>query len=51
MASITDVVLIEKARIQALALFERDADLSQPEHALLAEAFERFWGAGQGDVS
>lgn len=51
MASISDVALIEKARIQAHALFERDPDLSQPEHALLAEAFERFWGAGKGDVS
>ncbi|MBK8782992.1 MAG: hypothetical protein IPO22_14560 [Anaerolineales bacterium] len=32
--------LIEKAREQAQALFERDPELSQPEHALLAEAFE-----------
>jgi ATP-dependent DNA helicase RecG len=51
MASITDVKLIEKAREQAQALFARDPELSQPEHALLAEAFERFWGAGKGDVS
>jgi ATP-dependent DNA helicase RecG len=51
MASITDVALIEKARLQAQALFERDPDLSQPGHALLAEAFERFWGDGSGDVS
>jgi ATP-dependent DNA helicase RecG len=51
MASITDVALIEKARTQAQGLFERDPYLEQPEHALLAEAFERFWGAGKGDVS
>ncbi|MGE5251959.1 MAG: ATP-dependent DNA helicase RecG [Bacteroidota bacterium] len=51
MASLTDVALIEKARSQAQALFERDADLSQPEHSLLAEAFDRFWGTGGGDVS
>jgi len=51
MASITDLVLIEKARTQAQALFERDPYLEQAEHALLAEAFERFWGAGKGDVS
>jgi ATP-dependent DNA helicase RecG len=51
MASITDVPLIEKARTQAQALFERDPYLEQPEHALLAEAFERFWGEGKGDVS
>jgi ATP-dependent DNA helicase RecG len=51
MASITDVKLIEKARLQAQNLFEQDADLKQPEHALLAEAFGRFWGEGRGDVS
>jgi ATP-dependent DNA helicase RecG len=51
MASITDVKLIEKARTEAQKLFELDAELSKPEHALLAEAFERFWGEGKGDVS
>jgi ATP-dependent DNA helicase RecG len=51
MASITDVVLIEKARTQAQILFEKDPELKLPEHALLAEAFERFWGEGKGDVS
>jgi ATP-dependent DNA helicase RecG len=51
MASITDVQLIERARQQAQNLFERDPYLHQPEHALLAEAFERFWGDGKGDVS
>jgi ATP-dependent DNA helicase RecG len=51
MASLTDVKLIEKARVQAQSLFEQDADLSKPEHALLSEAFGRFWGEGKGDVS
>ena len=51
MASITDVKLIEKARVQAQKLFEQDPYLNQPEHALLAEAFGRFWGDGKGDVS
>jgi ATP-dependent DNA helicase RecG len=51
MASITDVALIEKARGQAQQLFELDADLTRPEHALLSEAFERFWNGGKGDVS
>ncbi|MFZ5885509.1 MAG: ATP-dependent DNA helicase RecG [Chloroflexota bacterium] len=51
MASITDLQLIEKARTQAQAVFEKDADLSLPEHALLAEALRRFWGEGKGDVS
>jgi len=51
MASLTDVALIEKARKHAAELFALDADLSQPAHALLAEAFNRFWGKGKGDVS
>ena len=51
MASITDVALIEKARNQAQKLFEQDEDLQKPEHALLAESLQRFWGASKGDVS
>ena len=61
MASLTDVHMIEKARLQAQALFERDADLQMPENQLLAEALGRFWGGttnaairsggGKGDVS
>jgi len=51
MANITNLTLIEKARAQAQALFERDPNLEQPEHALLKEAFQRFWNAGKGDVS
>ena len=51
MASLTDVDLIEDARSHAQKLFETDANLVQPEHALLAEALDRFWGGGTGDVS
>jgi len=51
MASLSDVKLIEKARGQAQSLFELDPDLSKPEHALLSEAFGRFWDGGKGDVS
>jgi ATP-dependent DNA helicase RecG len=51
MASLTDVQLIEKARSFAQQLFNEDANLQKPEHALLAEALERFWGDGKGDVS
>jgi ATP-dependent DNA helicase RecG len=51
MASITDVKLIEKARLQAQSVFDKDPDLSQPENTLLAEALGRFWGEGKGDVS
>jgi ATP-dependent DNA helicase RecG len=51
MASLTDVDLIEDARSHAQTLFDTDANLEQPEHALLSEALERFWGDGKGDVS
>ncbi len=51
MASLTDVGLIEKARLQAQRLFEDDPDLRKPEFALLGETLNRFWGRGQGDVS
>ncbi len=51
MASLTDVGLIEDARTQAQQLFKEDAKLEKPENTLLAEALERFWGDGKGDVS
>lgn len=51
MASLTDVQMIEKARLHASDLFEIDAELKLPENQLLAEALERFWGAGKGDIS
>ena len=51
MASITDVALIEKARNQAQHLFEKDPELNQPEHTLLAEAFQRFWNGTKSDLS
>ena len=51
MASLGDTALIEKARVQAQALFARDPDLKAPENSLLAEALGRFWGNGKGDVS
>jgi ATP-dependent DNA helicase RecG len=51
MASLTDVHLIEKARREAQALFERDPDLSQPEHQLLASSMQRFWEGVTGDIS
>ncbi|GAP06791.1 ATP-dependent DNA helicase RecG [Anaerolinea thermolimosa] len=51
MAKLTDVKLIEKARQQAQAIFEKDPDLAAPEHAALTERLNRFWGAGRGDIS
>jgi ATP-dependent DNA helicase RecG len=50
MASLTDIDLIEKARHHAQKMFEIDAELTAPEHALLAEALNRFWG-DKGDRS
>ena len=51
MANLSDVRLIEKARQQALALFERDPELTASEDLDLAQTFQRFWKAGRGDVS
>jgi ATP-dependent DNA helicase RecG len=51
MASLTDLPLIEKARLQAQKLFEVDPDLQQPQDSLLAEALQRFWGSTPADVS
>ncbi len=50
MATLTDVALIEKARSHAKTMFEIDPELQAPEHALLAEALNRFWGT-TGDKS
>ncbi len=51
MASLSDLHLIEEARKHASDLFAKDPALSQPEHALLEDALNRFWANGTGDVS
>jgi len=51
MASLTDVELIEKARVQAQGVFDKDPELSQPEHALLAETLVKLWKEDKSDVS
>ncbi len=51
MAKLTDVRLIERARQQARRVFEADPALSMPEHVLLAEAVDRFWAVGKGEIS
>jgi ATP-dependent DNA helicase RecG len=51
LANLTDIHLIEKARRQALILFEQDPDLQRPAHQLLAAAMDRFWSGGKGDIS
>ncbi|MBN1147875.1 MAG: ATP-dependent DNA helicase RecG [Anaerolineales bacterium] len=51
LANLTDVRLIEKARRHAQELFEQDPHLLLPEHKLLAETLQHFWGVGKGDIS
>jgi ATP-dependent DNA helicase RecG len=51
MASLMDIDLIEKARHHAQKLFEKDPDLTRPEHQHLAEAIERFWKQTTADIS
>jgi ATP-dependent DNA helicase RecG len=51
MAKLTDVHLIEKARAQAQALFQSDADLTKSENLPLAVRLDEFWGVGRGDIS
>jgi ATP-dependent DNA helicase RecG len=51
MAKLTDVRLIEKARTQAQAVFQKDPALTLPEHAELDRVLNRFWSSGRGDIS
>jgi len=50
LAKLSDVRILEQARTEALALFQDDPDLSQPEHRLLARKINEFW-KGEGDLS
>jgi ATP-dependent DNA helicase RecG len=52
-ARLSDTAILELAREQAHALFEKDPDLTQPEHQALAQKVATFWQkpAGEGDVS
>ncbi|MCD6401063.1 MAG: ATP-dependent DNA helicase RecG [Anaerolineales bacterium] len=53
LASITDTKLIQKARRQALKLFESDPKFQSPEHQLLRKAMRKFWGENYnyGEIS
>jgi ATP-dependent DNA helicase RecG len=51
MANLTDLHLIEKARLHAQMIFDLDPDLKSPDHLLLAQSVKRFWSLGQGDIS
>ncbi len=50
LAKLSDVRILEQARAEAMALFQSDPDLSQPEHRLLARKIDEFW-KGEGDLS
>jgi ATP-dependent DNA helicase RecG len=50
LASLSDVRSLERARTEALKLFESDPDLSRPEHQALSEQVARFW-RGTADLS
>ena len=50
-AQLTDIRLIEKARREAIQLFEEDPELTQPEHEALALELARFWSIEKGEIS
>jgi ATP-dependent DNA helicase RecG len=43
MAKLTDVAILELARMEAEKLFERDPHLTKPEHASLVKELSRVW--------
>lgn len=51
MATLTNVLLIEKARQLAQLLFAQDPELNQPQNQALKTELSHFWGNGRGDVS
>jgi ATP-dependent DNA helicase RecG len=50
-AQLTDVHLIERSRMQAQNLFEKDPELSDETHQALADEVERFWTIEKGEIS
>jgi len=50
LARLSDTRILEEARRQALRIFERDPELTDPEHALLAQQVREFW-QHKGDLS
>jgi ATP-dependent DNA helicase RecG len=51
MANLSNVRLIEKARLLASQLMEQDPEIKSPENADLLTTLNRFWGDGRGDIS
>lgn len=46
MARLSDRILLELAREEAIRLFQQDAKLKKPEHSLLAKEVARLWKNG-----
>lgn len=49
-AKLSDVKILEEARQVAQDIFDRDPELKQPEHQVLAQRVADFW-KGKGDLS
>jgi ATP-dependent DNA helicase RecG len=43
MARLSDVFILEKARLLASEIMNSDTELSKPEHQALADEVRRFW--------
>jgi ATP-dependent DNA helicase RecG len=50
MAKLSDMATLGLAREQAKALFARDPDLTEPEHAALREALQAFWSRAETEA-
>jgi len=50
MARLSDTPLLELARNEAIALFQKDSSLTMPEHVLMAKELARVWQTG-GELS
>jgi len=50
MARLSDTLLLEAARDEAISLFQKDSGLKMPEHHLLAQELTRIWQA-DGELS
>ncbi len=51
MANLTDIHLVEKARSEALSLFEIDPELTDPALVPLLHKVQSFWSPGKSDIS
>jgi ATP-dependent DNA helicase RecG len=51
MAKLSDVALLELARVEAIRLFEEDPNLDEPEHQPLAKELARVWTTEAGEWS